>query len=109
MVEIKKEEGGFPHSPFAKHKGELQLGDTVVDCYVLDTGDRVISLGATVKAITNINTSNLGEYIGVKSLKPYINSELVAGETIAFNIPGNPTQAKGITAERFLDICHAYK
>lgn len=98
----------FPPSPFAKYSGQLKLGNTLIDCYILDTEERVISLGATVRAIANTTTSDLAEYIGVKGLKSYINSELIAAETIIFNIPGIPTVGKGITAERFLEICHAY-
>jgi len=62
----------FPPSPFAKYRGELLLGDTSVDCYVLDTKERVISLRATVKSIANVDAGNLGEYIGAQPLKSYI-------------------------------------
>lgn len=95
-------------SPFAKHIGELDLGNSTVDCYVLDTEDRVISLRATAKAITGVESGKLGQYIEVNALKPYINKDLVLGETITFNIPGTQYQGKGITAENFLDICRAY-
>lgn len=98
----------FPPSPFAKYPGELMLGDTSVDCYVLDTKERVISLGATVRAIANTKSGALAEYIGVSSLKPFINSELILAETIEFNIPGTQYTGRGITAEKFLEICSAY-
>ena len=97
----------FPPSPFAKFSGTLQLGNSSVDCYVLDTGARVISLRGTLKAIANREGGNVAEYIGVKGLKPYINSKLVAAGTIVFFISGIPQKAKGITAEVFLDICDA--
>lgn len=48
----------------------------------------MISLGATVRAIANTKSAALAEYIGVSSLKPFINSELVLAEAIEFNIPG---------------------
>ncbi|EGV28065.1 protein of unknown function P63C-containing protein [Thiorhodococcus drewsii AZ1] len=98
----------FPESPFAKYPGELHLGATVVDCYVLDTKERVISLGATVKAIAEKAGGNLGEYLGVQALKPFINKDMILGETIDFNIPGTQLKGRGIPAERFLDICQAY-
>lgn len=84
----------FPPSPFAKYQGRLQLGEALVDCYVLDTEDRVISLRATVKAITDREGGNLGEYIGVQALKAFINKDLILGETIEFNIPGTESVAK---------------
>jgi len=98
----------FPTSPFAKHFGELVLGGSTVDCYVLDTGERVISMTATVKAIADRDHGKLGDFIGSKAIKPYINSELVLGKIIEFNIPGTQFIGKGITAEIFLDICNAY-
>jgi hypothetical protein len=103
----------LPPSPFAKYRGELRLGESVVDCYVLDTKERVISLRATVKSLTGVDGSALEEYIGVKALKPFINSDLIVEELIEFNLPGQRegtqfSSAKGITAERFLDICRAY-
>ncbi len=106
-IAIKSDEK-FPPSPFAKFLGKLHLGDTMVDCYVLDTEERVISLRATVKAIAEREGGNLGDYIGAQPLKTYINKDLVLGETIEFNIPGIRYQGKGITAQTFLDICNAY-
>ena len=98
----------YPLSPFAKYPGELHLGDATVDCYVLDTKDRVISLRATVKSIAQTDASNLGDYIGAQALKPFINKDIVLGETIEFHIPGTQLKGRGIPAERFLDICQAY-
>lgn len=95
-------------SPFAKYIGELELGSALVDCYVLDTEDRVVSFRGTLKAIAGREGGNLAEYIGVQGLKPYINSELVLAETITFTIPGTQYKGKGIAAENFLDICRAY-
>lgn len=102
------EDQAFPDSPFAKYPGELHLGDTIVDCYVLDTKQRVISLRATVKSIAQTDAGNLGDYIGAQALKAFINKDLILGETVDFNIPGTQLKGRGIPAERFLDICQAY-
>lgn len=101
------EDGPYP-SPFAKHRGELSLGGNPIDCYVLDTEERIISLRAAVKAIANTDHGNLGEYLGATALKPFIDKELILGETKAFFIPGTQFEGRGITAERFLEICNAY-
>lgn len=99
----------LPESPFAKHKGDLQLGgDSGLECYVLDDGKRVISLRTVVKAIASTESGNLGSYIGANGLKPFLNSELILGETIDFALPGTQFRSRGITAEAFLDICNAY-
>jgi hypothetical protein len=111
MSDLPTEEVSFqmPDSPFAKHRGELSLGgDTGVECYVLDTKERVLSLRTVVKAIAGTDSGKLGDYIGVNALKPFINSELVLGETVEFNLPGTQYRGRGIKAEAFIEICNAY-
>jgi hypothetical protein len=93
---------------FAKHKGELLLGATSIDCYVLNTGERVISMRSAVKAIANTDSGKLGEYIGVEGLNSFINKDKVLGEVISFSIPGTQFEGRGVTAENFLDICQGY-
>jgi hypothetical protein len=95
-------------SPFAKYRGELMLGKAPIDCYVIDTGERVISMRATVKAIADVDGGSLGDYIGVQSLKTFINPTEVLSKAITFNIPGTQKQGNGITAEAFLEICRSY-
>jgi hypothetical protein len=72
----------FPRSPFAKYIGELELGNTKIDCYVLDTGDRVISYTTSARSITQTSSGDLTDYIGANYLKPYISEDLVLDETI---------------------------
>lgn len=105
---LQDDQSQLPESPFAKFRGELALGDASVDCYVLDTGQRVINLRAVVRAIANKDHGALGDYIEARALKPYINSDLILGETVEFNIPGTQYQGRGIEADRFLDICRGY-
>lgn len=93
---------------FAKYKGELQLGGSSVDCYVLNTGERVISLRSAVQAIAKVDSGNLGDYIGVEALKLFINKEKVLGETLSFSIPGTQFKGSGLTAEMFLEVCQGY-
>ncbi len=93
---------------FAKHKGELQLGGASVDCYVLNTGERVISMRSAVQAIAKVDSGNLGDYIGVEALKLFINKEKVLGEILSFSIPGTQFKGSGLTAEIFLEVCQGY-
>lgn len=62
--------------------------------------DRVTSADklkrATIKAIANVDSGNLGSYIGSSTLKPFIDNDKIAGELLEFAIPGNPH--KGINA-----------
>jgi P63C domain len=99
---------GFPPSPFAKHRGELNLGGNPVDCYVLDTGERVISLRAAVRSIAGVDSSSLADYLAIDGLKAFINSDLLLAETRDFHIPGTQLRGRAILAERFLEICNAY-
>lgn len=102
------ENAQVPTSPFAKFSGILDLGGSSVDVYVLDTGERVVSLRASVKAIADTDSGNLGSFIGATALKPFIDKDIILGETIDFNIPGTQLQGRGLLAERFLDVCRAY-
>lgn len=98
----------LPPSPFAKHRGIMTLGGMPIDVYVLDTGTRVISLRAVLKVLTDVDGGVLEDYIGVKALKPYLNSELVLEESIDFYIPGTQFRGRGITAEQFEAILTGY-
>ena len=98
----------LPPSPFAKHKGAISLGGGPIDVYVLDTGDRVISLRSAVKAITGQDASNLGEYLSISGLKDFVDKDLVLGETVDFHIPGTQFRGRGITAEQFEAILSGY-
>ena len=98
----------IPESPFAKYTGLLKLGNREIDCYVLDTEDRVISMRATVKAISGDINGDLSKYVGVRALQTHINSSDLSNKMIEFSIPSNPVKSKGITAETFLEICSAY-
>lgn len=98
----------LPPSPFAKHRGITELNGNVVDVYVLDTEQRVISLRAAVKVLTGTDGGILEDYIGVKALKGFVNSELVLEETVDFYIPGTQFRGRGITAEQFEGILSGY-
>jgi len=98
----------LPESPFAKYQGVLMLGNSEVDCYVSDTGERLISLRATMKAIADRDGGNLAEYIGVEALKSFIDKDLALAGLIELNIPGTQFKAKCLEAEKLLDVCRAY-
>jgi P63C domain len=93
---------------FAKLPGVLDLGGAELDVYILSNGERVISLNKVVRAISGKEGGNLGEYIGVSALKPFIDKDLLLGETRDFSVPGTQFRGRGITAEHFLDVCRGY-
>lgn len=97
-----------PPSPFAKFPGELNLGGQPIECYVLDTGERVISLRTIVRSVAGVESSSLADYVAIEGLKDFLNSELVLADTVEFHIPGTQFKGRGLKAERFIEICNAY-
>jgi len=95
-------------SPFAQWRGQINLGGDPIDCYVLDTKQRVLALRSAVKAISEVDSGNLGNYITSPTLKPFVNSELVLGELLEFSIPGTQFKGRGLTTEHFELICRGY-
>ena len=98
----------FPASPFAKWRGQIDLGGDELDVYVLDTGDRVIALRSAIRSMSGTDSGNLGNYVGTTALKSFINSELILGELLEFSIPGTQFVGRGMTTEHFELICRGY-
>ena len=94
--------------PFAKWRGKIDLGGDELDVYVLNTGDRVIALRSAIKSMSGVISGNLGNYIGVVALKPFIDSNLLLGELLEFSIPGTQFTGRGMTTEHFELICRAF-
>lgn len=94
--------------PFAKWRGKIDLGGDELDVYVLDTEDRVIALRSAVRSIANADSGDLAKFIGVSSLKSFINSDLILSELIEFSIPGTQFTGRGMTTEHFELICRGY-
>lgn len=105
---IAQTDANFPISPFAKWRGKIDLGGDELDVYVLDTGDRVIALRSAVKSIADADSGDLAKFIGVSSVKPFINNELILAELREFSIPGTQFLGRGMTTEHFELICRGY-
>ena len=101
-------EPGTGTIPFAKWRGKIDLGGDELDVYVLNTGDRVISLRSAIKSMSGADTGSLASYVGVSALKPFIDSDLVLAELLEFSIPGTQFTGRGMTTEHFELICRAY-
>lgn len=108
LIEQGENTVSFPTSPFAKWRGKIDLGGDELDVYVLDTGDRVIALRSAVRSIADADSGDLAKFIGVSSLKSYINNELVLAELREFAIPGTQFTGRGMTTEHFELICRGY-
>ena len=85
----RKGEPTHPNHPFAKWRGKIDLGGDELDVYVLNTGDRVLALRSAIKSMSGTVSGNLGSYLGVGSLKPFINQRFDPGRTIGIFNSGN--------------------
>lgn len=101
-------EGKQLESPFAKWRGEIALGGDPVDCYVLDTGQRVISLRAAVKSIADADSGDLAKFIGVSAMKPFVDKDLVLAGLLEFSIPGTQFKGSGLSTENYELILSGY-
>ncbi len=97
-----------PGVPSAQWRGEIDLGGSPVDCYVLDNGERVIATRSAIKAFADADSGNLGNYIGVSSLKSYLDSDIILEGLIEFSIPGTQFKGNGLTTASLELILRAY-
>ena len=108
--------GGADGIPNATHWGELQIGEKVLPCYRLASGERIFSLKGVVVSLIETDGGQLAEYIKVKSLRNFLPNDLIPAENdqipalIKFNT-GAESFAKyawGLPVEKFIDLCDAY-
>jgi hypothetical protein len=105
-------EGPIEGLPVAKYKGELNLLDMAVPCYVLSNGQRVIGRTSMTELLTGIRGGGgLEKYLDVRSLKPLISIESVIERMVPFRLPeveGLERSVKGLPADLAIDICRAF-
>lgn len=100
----------------ATHQGQIAIADTVLDCYVLEDGRRVINqasimeiLGRSKSTGRRTRNDNMPPFVEANNLRPYITPELRSAlERIEFRV-GDAKQTKsGFDAEMLPRICHVY-
>lgn len=98
--------------PVAVYKGVLELGGAEIPCYVLNNGQRVIGRTAYTESLTGIKGGgDLEKYLGVSSLKPFINMDLVLEGMVAFSLPeveGLERNVKGLPADLAIEIWRGF-
>lgn len=111
-VEAKKHKAKLPK---VTHEGELKILDVVIPCYVLDTGERVLSQRGISSAFTGSHGGSAGKSSGAQklprflakaSIKPFINKDLMAriDALIEFQ-PKSGRSAFGYEASLLPEIC----
>lgn len=105
-------EGPLEGLPVAKYKGELNLLDMAVPCYVLSNGQRVIGRTSMTELLTGIRGGGgLEKYLDVRSLKSLISIESILERMVPFRLPeveGLDRSVKGLPADLAIDICRAF-
>ncbi len=96
----------------AAYKGVLPLGGAELPCYVLDNGLRVIGRTSFTEALSGIKGGgSLEKYLGVASLKPFINMDLVLERMVAFRLPeveGLERDVKGLPTDLVIEILNGF-
>jgi hypothetical protein len=104
--------------PRATHEGDLQLGDYVIHCAVLDTGQRVLTQSDFMKALGRARQAkgrehydgdvNLPAFLTAKNLKPFIDKDLhVTSSQIEFK-PLKGSKAFGYPADLLPKVCEVF-
>jgi len=98
--------------PTALYKGTLLLMGATIPCYVLDNGQRVIGRTAYTESLSGIRAGGgLEKYLGVSSLKSFINMEKVLERMVAFDLPevqGLERNVKGLPADLAIEIWRGF-
>jgi hypothetical protein len=91
----------------ATHSGEINIGNIIIPCYVLEDGTRVITQTGAVQSLGMSRFLQLSKLASRNSLKPFINQELSGflNNPIIFKMPHGGSSAKGIKATILADIC----
>src|SRR5438552_2716150 len=98
--------------PTAQYKGVLDLIGLEIPGYVLDTGQVVNGRTEYTVAVTGIKAGGgLEKYLGVSSLKPFINMDMVLEGMVAFSLPeveGLDRDVKGLPADLAIEIWRGF-
>lgn len=99
--------------PRTQHTGALVIGDTVLECAVLDDGTRVIKQGTMLEALGRSPSmgrrGDVAPFISAINLQDFASSDLMEQlEPIQYRIPGQRFLATGYRAETLPGVCDVY-
>lgn len=99
------------------HEGEITLGETIISCYVLEDGTRVLSGRGMQEALNMVDTDDnskptsgarLTRYLEQKSLKDYIYKGKEPGHYNPIECYLGEKKINGYEATVLADICEAF-
>jgi hypothetical protein len=98
--------------PIARWRGALNIIGIDVPCYVLDNGEKIIGRTSATEVLTGIRGGGaLEKYIGVKSLEPFINKDLILERLVPFRlleVEGLEKAVKGLPADLMIELCQGF-
>jgi hypothetical protein len=101
-----------PTMPIARHRGVLNIVGIEVPCYVLENGEKIIGRTSATELLTGIKGGGaLEKYLAVRSLEPFINSNLVLERMVPFRlleVEGLERAVKGLPADLLIEICQGF-
>jgi hypothetical protein len=103
--------------PVAEYSGELQIGDMVIPCAVLEDGTRVLTQWGFYRAIgrsgrpaagRGSDVDKMAPFLDLENLKPYVDSELAdATKPLVFRLASGH-RAYGYRADLLPKVCEVY-
>jgi P63C domain len=99
------------------HQGELKLGNSLLPCYVLEDGTRVVVRAGFIKAMGRTGKAKGGRlydnefqtpvFLSAENLKPFISEDLIGNsKPIVFSFNG--TKRIGYKAEFLPQVCEVF-
>ena len=115
-VEARREKALLPKATQGSSEHPLKIGNVEIQCYVLEDGRRVLSLGGMTKALgMSIGSAGGGEgdrltsFAAGKAISPFISNDLSSRmkTPIRFQAPTGGSAATGYEATILADLCEA--
>lgn len=100
--------------PKATHAGQIRIGDAEIQCYVLDSGDRVISTRGMMRALgrawrgRKYTGTELPVFAEANNLKPFIDNDLAAVLSPLEIRTDKGAKSEAFKAEVLPGICRLY-
>lgn len=100
----------------ATHEGELRIGDSAIECAVLEDETRVLSQGTIMTTLDRApsmgrrsSTENRAPFLSAGNLRPFVSKELAAIESpIQYRLLRGGAVQNGYRAEILPMICETY-
>jgi hypothetical protein len=103
-----------PSLPRATHTGILKMDGTEIPCYVLESGERILSTRGMMRSLKRTwrgrkyGGTQLPVFLEAKNLKPFINNDLMTVLTPLVFRTETGARAEGFRAEVLPGVCDIY-